>query len=132
MNRSELLRRLAELPFDRKEYWLAAGGAMVLYGFREETGDIDLGSSGALADDLEQQGYPTTMLKDGTRRITYAEDIEIFENWLQDRVIIQDNVPVVSVEGLIRMKKALGRAKDHRDIELIEKCMAEGGEKREN
>ena len=95
---------------------------MVIYGFRKETGDIDLGCCSKLASELEKQGYQTTVLEDGTRRIAYDEDIEIFENWLMDKVVLQDGFPVVSVDGLIAMKKNLGREKDYRDIEMIN-CM---------
>ena len=67
MNRAEILRRLKELPFDPAEYWLLAGGAMVLYGFREETADLDLGCSAALADRLERAGCLCRRTEDGKR-----------------------------------------------------------------
>ena len=51
----------------------------------------------------------------------YSEDIEIFENWIEGKVEIINGVPVVSVDGLIQMKKKLGRDKDLADIALIEK-----------
>ena len=128
MNRAQLIERLSALPFDNQEYWLAAGGAMVCYDFREETRDVDLGCSTHLAEVLEQEGYPTTVLKDGTRRIEFADDVEIYENWLQDKVILQEGIPVVSVRGLILMKEHLGREKDFRDIALIRMCMEKRGE----
>ncbi len=117
-----LVQRLQELPFSKKEYWVVAGGAMVLHGFRLQTQDIDLGCSTSLADRLEQQGYAVTYCEDGTRKILYSEDVEIFENWIEGTVEIMNGVPVVCVEGLIRMKKKLGREKDLADIVLIEKA----------
>lgn len=123
MNRTQLLRRLDELDYDRNEYWLAAGGAMVFYGFREETGDVDLGCTGKMADQLEAAGCPMKQLADGTRKFTPAPDVEIFEEWIADRAEMHDGVPVVSVKGLIQMKRALGREKDLRDIRLIEEKM---------
>ena len=123
MDRTELMKRLDELPYDRNEYWLAAGGAMVFYGFREETGDIDLGCTKKMADGLEAAGCPMKLLPDGTRKFSPAEDVEIFEEWIADRAEMHDGVPVVSVKGLIEMKRALGREKDLRDIRLIEEKM---------
>lgn len=73
-----------------------------------------------MADKLEQQGYSVSRCDDGTRKISYAEDVEIFENWLEGTVEIMSGVPVVCVDGLIRMKKRLGREKDIRDIQRIE------------
>lgn len=120
MNRDELICRLASLPFDKREYWVVAGGAMVLHGLRGETQDVDLGCTKALADALEGQGFPTKILADGTRRIEFAKDVEIFEEWLYDRVVSVDGIPVISLEGLLEMKRSLGREKDLADIRAIE------------
>ena len=107
---------------------------MVLYGLREQTSDIDLGCTSELADFLQEKGFPTEQLPDGTRKIVVAEDVEIFENWLEDRVERFEGVPVISIQGLICMKQALGREKDFRDIQLIlekypeyEKCETNQG-----
>ena len=120
-DKQSLPQRLKELSFPEKEYWVVAGGAMVLHGFRPQTHDIDLGCSTLLADKLEQQGYSVSHCEDGTRKIVYSEEIEIFENWIEGNVEIINGVPVVSVDGLIQMKKKLGRDKDLADIALIEK-----------
>ncbi len=122
-DKCSLLQRLRDLPFSDKEYWVVAGAAMVLHGFRPQTQDIDLGCSTSLADELEQQGYAVTYCEDGNRKILYSEDVEIFENWIEGTVEMISGVPVVCVDGLIRMKKKLGREKDLRDIALIEKAM---------
>ena len=120
-DKNSLIQRLQEVPFSKNEYWVVAGGAMVLHGFRTQTHDIDLGCSTLLADKLEQQGYVVSRCEDGTRKILYSENIEIFENWIDGSVEIISGVPVVCVDGLIQMKKKLGREKDLEDIVLIEK-----------
>lgn len=120
-DKRSLIQRIKGLPFPEKEYWVVAGGAMVLHGFRPQTHDIDLGCSTLLADKLEQQGYSVSRCDDGTRKILYSEDIEIFENWLEGTIEIIHGVPVVSVDGLIQMKKKLGREKDLADIALMTK-----------
>lgn len=120
-DKQSLIQRLKELSFPEKEYWVVAGGAMVLHGFRQQTHDIDLGCSTLLADELEQQGYFVSLCDDGTRKISYSEEIEIFENWLEGTVESISGVPVVCVDGRIQMKKKLGREKDLADIALIKK-----------
>ena len=120
-DKRSLLQRLKELSFPENEYWVVAGGAMVLHGFRSRTQDIDLGCSTLLADKLERQGYRVSRCADGSRKIAYSDDIEIFENWIEDTVENISGVPVVSVDGLIQMKTKLGREKDLEDIALIEK-----------
>ncbi len=127
LDKRSLLQRLRELPFSEKEYWAVAGAAMVLHGFRSQTQDIDLGCSTLLAEELERQGHEVLRLEDGTRKILYSEHVEIFENWIEDTVEVIGGVPVVSVDGLIRMKKKLGREKDLADIALIEKAREAGG-----
>ena len=121
-DKQSLLQRLKELSFSEAEYWVVAGGAMVLHGFRSQTHDIDLGCSTLLADKLEQQGYVISRCDDGTRKILYSEDVEIFENWIEGEVEIISGAPVVSIDGLIQMKMKLGRKKDLEDIALIEKA----------
>ena len=120
MNRFELLNLLESLKLDPNEDWLIAGAAMVFYGFRKETRDLDLGCTSKLADDLEAKGYPTDIMPDGTRKICPAPDVEIFENWIYDQVEIVDGIPVISASGLVTMKKSIGREKDIKDIQLIE------------
>lgn len=121
-DKQSLLQRLKELSFSEAEYWVVAGGAMVLHSFRSQTHDIDLGCSTLLADKLEQQGYIISRCDDGTRKILYSEDVEIFENWIEGEVEIISGVPVVSIDGLVQMKRKLGRKKDLEDIALIEKA----------
>ncbi len=118
-DKQSLIQRVQALSFPEREYWVVAGGAMVLHGFRPQTHDIDLGCSALLADKLERQGYPVSRCDDGNRKILYSEDIEIYEKWLEGTVELLDGVPVVSVDGLIEMKKKLGREKDLADIALI-------------
>ena len=98
---------------------------MVLHGVRPQTQDIDLGCTTRLADQLERQGYVVSRCKDGTRKISYSENVEIFENGIEGTVEIVSGVPVVCVDGLIQMKKQLGREKDIADIAQIEKVRKE-------
>ena len=119
MKKEEILTRLRALPWDPKDYWVVTGGAMVLYGLRERTHDVDLGCTSGLADALEAAGVPCEVQSDGTRHFQPADDLEVYENWLCDKAISMDGVPVISLPGLLEMKQRLGREKDRRDIQLI-------------
>ena len=123
MNKNDIINRLEDLNFDKNGYWVLAGSAMVLHGIRPETHDIDMGCTKEFADELETEGYPTTVMPDGTRRITYVEDVEIFEDWIFDRVVFVEGIPVISLEGLLEMKRSLGREKDMRDVQMIEEFL---------
>ena len=124
MNKAEMMAKLKAFPYDPAEYWVITGGAMVLYGTREESSDIDLGCTATMADRMEQEGYLYKVTDDGNRWFKLGEDIEVFENWLFDTVDHVDGIPVISVQGLIEMKKDLGREKDFRDIALINDFLA--------
>ena len=126
MNKAEMIAKLKAFPYDPAEYWVITGGAMVLYGIREESSDIDLGCTAQMADWLEQEGYLYKVTGDGNRWFKLGEDIEVFENWLFGTVDHVDGIPVISVQGLIEMKKDLGREKDFRDIALINDFLARG------
>ena len=124
MKKAEMIEKLKAFPYDPAEYWVITGGAMVLYGIREESSDIDLGCTAGLANQLEQEVYLYKVTDDGNRWFKLGEDIEVFENWLFDTVDHVDGIPVISVQGLIEMKKDLGREKDLRDIALINDFLA--------
>lgn len=119
MKKQDIIDRLNKLGLDKNEYWVITGSAMVMYGLREETEDIDIGCSKKLADALEKQ-YGSKIQADGTRKIIIDNDIEIFENWIYDEVNDVRGIPVVSLTGLYQMKHSLGRDKDFKDIALID------------
>lgn len=124
LNRQEILDLLRETAFDKMEYWVTSGAAMVLYGLRDGTQDIDLGCTSPMADRLEREGYPVEILQDGSRKIVFSGTIELFENWLVGDVVFLEGLPAVSLDGLLKMKEALGREKDLEDIRLIKEQLS--------
>ena len=126
MKKADIIARLEDFPYDPEEYWVITGGAMALYGIREETGDIDLGCTSRMADRLEQEGYLYKVTPDGNRWFKIDGSLEVFENWLCGEVERIGGIPVVSLPGLIEMKRQIGRDKDLRDIRLIHEYLARG------
>ena len=123
MDKRELLALLKAFPYSPDDYWIVAGGAMVMYGIRPQTHDIDLGCNKTMADSLEENGYLVRTNPDGRRYFRYSDDIEISEGWLNDTFDKVDGYNVISIKGLLEMKRELGREKDKRDIALIEEFM---------
>ena len=120
MNKQEIIENLSLFPYSRDDYWIITGAAMVLYGIREQTSDIDIGCTTSMANQLEQAGYSYKITESGNRWFKFNNTIEIFENWLNDTVTVVDGIPVITVQGLIEMKQELGRQKDLEDIKLIQ------------
>ena len=50
LSKEEIRCLLKDAAFDRDEYWVTSGAAMVLYGIKELTPDIDLGCTAPMAD----------------------------------------------------------------------------------
>ena len=123
MKKEEIIKLLKKFPYDKNDYWVIMGGAMVLYGFREETSDIDLGCNKIMADRLEEEGYLCEVENNGNRNFKIGSEIEVFENWLYDGVSYVSDTPVITINGLIMMKELLGREKDLKDIKLIKKAL---------
>ena len=107
VNKAEIIDKLNAFPYAREDYWIITGGAMVLYGIREQTHDIDLGCNTRMTDALERDGFFDKYTESGRRHFRYGEDIEISENWLYDSVTdrlssgpVAKAAPTVSALGL--------------------------------
>lgn len=118
MKIDEIKATLASFPYP-DGWWVVTGAAMVLYGIRQEATDIDLGCTSELADTLQAEGLLCGHTSDGKRKFLCAGNIEVFEGWLCGRVETVGGLPVISPDGLLQMKRALGREKDRKDIGLI-------------
>lgn len=122
LGKKDIIERLNTQLFISKDYWVITGAAMVLYGIKEETKDIDLGAGSKFIDEFISLGYEYSFCSDGTRKVVF-EEFEIFENWIYDTTTLIDDIPVISLNGLIEMKTQIGREKDFRDIEAIKEFM---------
>jgi hypothetical protein len=126
--KEDIIKRLNELNFNKDLYWITTGAAMVLYGIKEFTSDIDLGCDSKLISILESTGIKATILSDNTKRIKIEPDVEIFENWGSGDTRFIDSHPVLSPESIIKIKQELGREKDIKDIKLLEEYLANNKE----
>ena len=120
LNKEKIIKLLKEANFDLNEYWINTGAALVLYGVKEETQDIDIGCSTRMIDELVSRGHEAIKLSDGTRKIAYSKEIDLFEKWEKRDVEIVCGFPLITLDGIIETKKRLGRVKDYNDIKLIE------------
>ncbi len=120
MKKDEIISRLDKSSYSKDGIWLLTGAALVLFGIRDETADIDMGCTSAVAERLEADGYLYKVMEDGNRWFKLDDDMEVFENWLYDCVELLDGYPVMSLKGIREMKQHLGRKKDLRDIRMID------------
>lgn len=125
LHREDILHLLKELDFLKDGCWLTSGAALVLYGVKEATRDIDLICTAESADQLEQRGFPFRKDElDGTRIFQINDKVEVLENWQTDEVIELEGLKIASLLSIRKQKEALGREKDFEDIRLID-CFLE-------
>lgn len=105
------------------EYWVLAGSALVLHGVKEETRDIDLGCTSKLIEELTFKGYKVKIENDNSRSLKIGDKFEFFENWNVEKIEFIDGIPVGCLESIKKHKVELGREKDLKDIEKINKFL---------
>ncbi len=116
MNKSEIIEILKGLDLPNGKYWLVTGSAMVIYGLKPLTHDIDMGGDNQLIDGLIAKGYTAEVQDDGKRKVVLSPLVEVYEDWIFDKVEEVDGVPVLSLLGLLQMKRHLNREKDEKDV----------------
>ncbi len=109
------------LPHD--SYWVLMGAALVLYGIKHETNDIDLGCKEDLFIELINNGYVPCISSSGKKRIDYSSTIHIYDDWNCNTCFIE-GFNVATLDCIIENKKTFGRKKDIADIELINNWMS--------
>ncbi len=126
--REDVLSIARGIKFIGSDCWLTSGAALVLFGVRESTHDVDLICTKKLADRLEAEGYP--FHRDGldnTRIFAVNEHVEVLEDWETEEVVQVEGLPTASLLSIRKQKAALGREKDLRDIALIDSFLQKEG-----
>lgn len=123
LNKENILETLKKLNMPKSQYCIMTGAALVLMDVKEHTQDIDIGCTKELFADLAKL-YPPEQ-KNGSRFIVLEEQIEIFEDWLPERIVYIEDMPVAELLWIRHYKQCKGREKDLRDIEQIDKYLAE-------
>ena len=103
----------------KSDIWVISGAALVLYGIRETTNDIDLGCTDDCFNRLLLNGYQMEEKQGYDKRIIVPPDIEVFGGTKCTAIEYIDNIPVASLEDIISFKRQLNREKDILDIKLI-------------
>ncbi len=125
LGRKDILNILRNVDLLGEDCWLTSGAALVLYGVKEETRDIDLVCTSQLADRLEAQGVPFRRSPLGNTRIfAYSGQIEVLEDWETEEVVQLEGLPAASLMSIRKQKEALGREKDQADIRLIDSFLS--------
>lgn len=122
LNRNQILDKLKSLNFPKNQYCVMTGAALVIHGVRPDTTDIDIGCTSKLFKELLHRGFEL-IEKESFEAIVIDGYIEIFEDWVPENIELIEGIPVADINSIRQYKERLGRDKDIRDIELIDRFL---------
>lgn len=120
MNKEEIINILNKYNFDNKKYIVISGAAMVIHGVKDKTDDIDIAVSEEYYEYLLNHYDCVFETVNKCNHIVYFIDNIInfgIDYFTKPEYI--DNIPVQSLNDIIKLKEGLNRDKDKKDIELI-------------
>jgi len=119
--KEDIIKILKEMNLPLSEYWITSGAGLVIHGVKESTNDIDLGGTTNLVEHFLKKGCKYKTVEDNSRIVEINNKIELLENWFVDEIEFINGLPVGSLESIKKQKSELGREKDIKDINLIDK-----------
>lgn len=123
LNKGQIMKILKDFPIDRSSYYLIMGSALVLYGIRNETNDIDIGCTKEVFNSLLENGYQAIESRSGLEKIIYSQDISIYKEWKVNEVMFLEGIPVADLKSILNDKIRFGRKKDVEDIIKIKELL---------
>lgn len=107
------------LNLNPDEYCLGFGGALVLYGIKDSTVDIDINVTNTLFNKLSQI-YKVDYAMFNEPYISIDGIVDVFIGSSMNSKIYIEGIPVSALQEIIESKRRLGRPKDIEDIICIE------------
>ena len=120
MNKSDIIKTLNQYELNKEEFVILAGSAMVMYGIKDTTNDIDIATSNSLYNDLLKKYDCTFEIEINNHKMYIIDDIINFgTSHYEDDFVIIDGFKVQSLESIIETKLGFGREKDLNDCDMI-------------
>lgn len=118
MNRKEIINYLKKYNFNPKKYIVISGAAMVLYGFKDDTPDIDIAVTKEYKKELLKK-YNCVLENIENDSYMIDDVINFGENFYKRRREYIEGFPVMKPMDIVDLKRKLNRAKDKKDLKLI-------------
>lgn len=124
MNKEQFVKEYKDFVqlhgLDVEKTVVVSGGAMLMMGLREETGDIDLDVEPSVFNWFLRKGYKSHRFgKDQILVIEATENIDLHICEDFDETTITEGVCHYTAEAVLRFKKKLNREKDQKDIKVL-------------
>ena len=121
LNKNDIIRILNDYNFDSSKYTVISGAAMVLYGFKDFTKDIDIAvDKDYYKELLNKYNCSFEKVNKDNECIYFIDDIINFgKTYYSKRKNIINDIPVQKIEDLILLKEKLHREKDIIELNKI-------------
>lgn len=125
MNKEEIIKILNKYNFDCDKYMIISSAALVLYGIKEKTKDIDIAVTKEYCDYLLKNFDCIFERVNEGNNVYYIDNIINFaiNYYNKEESIIFENLPIQKIDSIKKLKEKLHREKDIKDIKLIEKYL---------
>ena len=133
MNRNEILQELEmirKIGISKTDWFVCYGAALVLWGIKEDTHDIDLSGNKKAFMLLETRGYKVENYPNlpGVKYIKLSDKTDMFDMntmTLPAAIVLHEGFYVQTPESVLVEKLARNREKDQKDVVLIRKWLEE-------
>ncbi|MGE5630698.1 MAG: hypothetical protein ACM3TR_06305 [Caulobacteraceae bacterium] len=120
MDKAKIIEVCRSLSISQCKYCVGFGAALVLYGIKVSTNDVDIEVIPEVFEAFSGN-YPIKYCSDGEAYISIDDVVDMFKcSNLPSKPVIINGIPVFPLQNILEKKKRLGRTKDIKDIEMIE------------
>ena len=121
MHKSDIKKILKKYNFDPQKYIVVSGSAMVMYGLKKFTHDVDISVTEDLFIYLLQHfDCKLERINKFGKKVFYIDNVINFgTDFYSPKSCIIDGIPVQNIQELKKTKEAMGRKKDIADLKLI-------------
>ena len=124
MNKVDIINILDKYNFDKNEFIIISGAALVLRDIKDSTNDIDIAVSNKLYLDLLNKYKCTFESIKNSNEVWFLDNIINFsKNYMDSEYDRYMGYKIQSLESIYKLKQSLNRDKDQNDIKKIEKTL---------
>lgn len=102
MIRSEIIKIIGEVLGNKEGFWLITGAAMVMYGIKLNTTDIDIGCTENFFRELQSNGYSVIKKNGYPNRIQINDFIEVLEGIEVTDIKYIEGIPVCTITDIVK------------------------------
>jgi len=125
MKKEDILRILNEYNFDKEEFMILSGAALVIFDVKNSTDDIDIAVSSKMYDYLLNNFNCQFEKEADNYKVWFIDGVINFsKHYYNDfEFVYYNGYKIQSLDSVLRLKQKLNREKDKNDIERIIKYL---------